>query len=74
MLGFSEREVRHFTIKKWFALFDEYKKYHNFKVSGGLFKIEKTETEKAASLWLDVNKVKSRCMKNGGKIKYPVSR
>ena len=37
MLGFTEREVGHFTLKKWFLLFEQYKKYHNFKVSGCRF-------------------------------------
>ena len=41
MLGFSEREVGHITLKKWNLLFNHFKKYHNFKTKGGLFKEEK---------------------------------
>ena len=51
MLGFTEREVGHFTLRKWFALFEQYKKYHNFRVNGGTFEIEKTEEEKLERLW-----------------------
>jgi len=41
MLGFTEREVGHMTLKKWNLLFNHFKKYHNFKMKGGLFKEEK---------------------------------
>ncbi len=41
MLGFSEREVGHITLKKWNLLFNHFKKYHNFRAKGGLFKEEK---------------------------------
>ena len=41
ILGFNEREVGHMTIKKWHLLFNHFKKYHNFKTKGGLFKEEK---------------------------------
>nr|DAH98301.1 MAG TPA: hypothetical protein [Caudoviricetes sp.] len=43
MLGFSEREIGHFTLKKWFLLFEHYKKYHNFKVLGCTFKDQKDD-------------------------------
>ena len=29
------------TLKKWHLLFNHFKKYHNFKTKGGLFKEEK---------------------------------
>ena len=41
MLGFSEREVGHMTLKKWNLLFNHFKKYHNFRAKGGLFREEK---------------------------------
>lgn len=41
ILGFNEREIGHMTIKKWNLLFNHFKKYHNFKIKGGLFKEEK---------------------------------
>jgi hypothetical protein len=65
-LGFTEREVGHFTLKKWFALFEHYKKYHNFKVNGGAFKTEKTEEEKLERLWNPFEKHKNQ-VKYGGR-------
>ena len=40
LLGYSEKEVGHFTLNKYNQLFDYFKKYHNFKVSGNLFNIK----------------------------------
>lgn len=40
MLGFSQKEVGRMTLKKWNLLFKHFKKYHNFKTKGGLFKEE----------------------------------
>ncbi len=37
-MGFSEREVGHFTIKKWLLLFKELKKVYNTSGFGGSFK------------------------------------
>ena len=45
MLGFKEKEVGHFTLKKWNLLFNHFKKYHNFKTKGGLFKEEKAANQ-----------------------------
>ncbi len=42
MLGFSEKEIGHFTLKKWLLLYKQYQKYHNFKMKQGFFK-EQTE-------------------------------
>lgn len=41
MLGFTEKEVGHMTIKKWSLLYKHFRKYHNFCVKQGLFKEEK---------------------------------
>lgn len=54
MLGFSEKEVGHWTFKKWVTLFDYYKRFHNFKMNKNLFKLEPTEEEKLKSYeWFD---------------------
>lgn len=45
MLGFSEREVGHLTLLKFYQLFEHYKKFYNFKMKNGLFKIEEENTE-----------------------------
>lgn len=50
MLGFSEREVKHWTFKKWSGLYNYYKKFHNFKVQQMLFDVEPTEEEQMESL------------------------
>lgn len=42
MLGFTEREVGHFTLRKWSFLYTHFRIYHNFCVSQQLFKEEKT--------------------------------
>ena len=41
MLGFTEREVGHFTLKKWSLLYKHFRMYHNFCIRQGLFKEEK---------------------------------
>lgn len=66
-MGFSEREVGHFTLRKWLALFEHYKKYHNFKVNCGTFKIEETEDEKLERLWNPFGKYKNQ-VKRGGRV------
>lgn len=42
MLGFTEREVGHFTLRKWSLLYRHFRNYHNFCTKQGLFKEEKT--------------------------------
>ena len=37
-MGFSEREVGHFTVKKWLLLFKELKKVYNSGGYSGGFK------------------------------------
>jgi hypothetical protein len=41
MLGFTEREVGHMTLKKWSLLYKHFRAYHNFCVQQQLFKDEK---------------------------------
>lgn len=41
MLGFSEREVGRFTLKKWSLLYKHFRMYHNFCAANQLFKEEK---------------------------------
>lgn len=38
--GFAEKEVGHFTLKKWLLLYGQYKKHHNFKAQGYIFEEE----------------------------------
>ena len=51
MLGFTEKEVGHFTIKKWNLLYEHFKCYHNFCTKQGLFKEERT-TRQDNDEWL----------------------
>ncbi|MGN1044166.1 MAG: hypothetical protein ACI4PR_05220 [Acutalibacteraceae bacterium] len=37
ILGFTEKEVGHFTFKKWDLLYTHFKTYHNFCISKQLF-------------------------------------
>ncbi len=41
MLGFTEKEVGHMTLKKWNLLYKHFRAYHNFCVQQQLFKDEK---------------------------------
>jgi len=41
MLGFTEKEVGHMTLKKWSLLYKHFREYHNFCVQQQLFKDEK---------------------------------
>lgn len=41
MLGFTEREVGHFTLKKLSLLYRHFRGYHDFCIKQGLFKEEK---------------------------------
>jgi len=50
ILGFSEKEVGHWTYKKWDKLYEYYKRFHNFKVKKMLYELEPTEQEKLESL------------------------
>ncbi len=51
MLGFTEKEVGHMTIRKWSLLYNHFKIYHNFCTKQGLFKEEK-ETSQNTDEWL----------------------
>ena len=46
MLGFTEKEIGHFTFKKWSLLYEHFKIYYNFKISKQLFKEKEKEKEK----------------------------
>jgi hypothetical protein len=41
LLRFTAKDVGHMTLKVWFELFAHYRKYHNFKVKGGLYRLER---------------------------------
>lgn len=41
MLGFAEREVGHFTLRKWSFLYKHFRAYHNFCISRQMFREEK---------------------------------
>ena len=51
MLGFTEQEVGHMTLKKWNLLYENFKRYHNFCTSNNLFK-EKKENRQSTDEWL----------------------
>ena len=40
MLGFTEKEVGHMTLKKWSLLYKHFRAYHNFCTQQQLFKDE----------------------------------
>jgi hypothetical protein len=52
LLGFSEKEVGHFTVKKWLMLFEHYQKHHNFKAKGYIYKIEPKFSKENPNGWL----------------------
>ena len=52
MLGFTEKEVGHFTFKKWSLLYEHFKVYHNFKTSKQLFKEKENTTHQISDEWL----------------------
>ena len=40
MLGFTEKEVGHMTLRKWSLLYKHFRAYHNFCTQQQLFKDE----------------------------------
>jgi hypothetical protein len=44
MLGFTEKEVGHMTLKKWSLLYRHFRAYHNFCVQQQLFKDERSHS------------------------------
>lgn len=50
MLGFTEREVGHFTFKKWNVLYKHFRAYHNFCTNKQLFKEE--NSQQTSDEWL----------------------
>lgn len=54
LLGFSEKEVKHWTLKKWTKLYEFFKRFYNFKTKQMLFELEPTKEELSNSLeWFD---------------------
>ena len=45
LLGYTEKEVGHFTFSKWNQLYEHFKRYYNFKQKGEIFQIEPSEDE-----------------------------
>lgn len=45
LLGFTEKEVGHFTFFKWNQLYEYYKRFYNFKTNKNLFKIDLNSEE-----------------------------
>lgn len=52
MLGFTEREVGHMTLKKWNLLYEHFRTYHNFCTSQQIFKEEPVATTSSNDEWL----------------------
>ena len=52
MLGFTEKEVGHFTFKKWDLLYTHFKTYHNFCISKQLFAEKENTTRQTSDEWL----------------------
>ena len=52
MLGFTEKEVGHFTFKKWDLLYTHFKTYHNFCISKQLFAEKEKPTHQTSDEWL----------------------
>lgn len=52
MLGFTEKEVGHFTFKKWDLLYTHFKIYHNFCISKQLFAEKESTAYQTSDEWL----------------------
>lgn len=52
MLGFTEREVGHMTLKKWSFLYKHFRNYHNFCTNQQIFKEEPTAAASSSDEWL----------------------
>ena len=57
MLGFTEKEIGHFTFKKWSLLYEHFKIYHNFCAEQCLFKELKSESvyHQSSDEWLKMS-------------------
>ena len=40
-MGYREREIEHMYFGKWIDLFEEFKKWHNFKMKKGMYEERK---------------------------------
>lgn len=52
MLGFTEREVGHMTLKKWSLLYKHFRAYHNFCIKQQLFREEPEAGTSSSDEWL----------------------
>ena len=52
LLGFTEREVGHMTLKKWSLLYKHFRVYHNFCTRQQLFKEEFEDAASSSDEWL----------------------
>ncbi len=52
MLGFTEREVGHMTLKKWSLLYKHFRAYHNFRIKQQLFREEPAADNSISDEWL----------------------
>ena len=52
MLGFTEKEIGHFTFKKWSLLYEHFKIYYNFKTSKQLFKEKEKTIHQISDEWI----------------------
>lgn len=48
MLGYTEKEVGHFTLKKWSKLYEYFKIFHDFETKKCLFE---PDTEENSDEW-----------------------
>ena len=51
LLGYTEREVGHFTFKKWNKLYEYYKKFHDFETKKYLFYENPSSEEESSDEW-----------------------
>lgn len=45
-MGFSEEEIERMTFGKWIDCFEVYKRCHNMRAAGAMYKVEVAEKER----------------------------
>ena len=50
MLGYTEKEVGHFTLRKWSKLYEYFKMFHDFETKKCLFNA-KEDNEENSNEW-----------------------
>lgn len=45
-MGFSEEEIERMTFGKWIDCFEVYKRCHNMRAAGAMYKVEVAESER----------------------------